>query len=198
MPTNIRKGNKNLLKRGFKAHSERLATMYREKLGIHPCAPLCAFKLAEHLNIPVFTAEYFLANDSKIFNSKDGKSPEWSALTMQTKSKLIIIIYNSFNSHKRQQSDIMHELAHIICEHKHNINKYSDLEIPIGMRDFNDTFEEEAKCLGSTLQLSKPCLLWAKKREMSKEEISEHFSASTDMVTYRMNILGLNKAFKIH
>jgi Zn-dependent peptidase ImmA (M78 family) len=180
---------KGILKRGFKADAERKAKAYRVELSIHPCAPLCAFTLAEHLNVPVYPATDFLTTSHDINKLNDS---EWSALTMITKTGNRIVIHNSFNSVARQQSDIMHELAHIICDHKRGQSEY-DFEIPFGMREFDELQEEEAKCLGSTLQLPTPCLLWAKKREMQPEAIASHFNASVDMVIYRMNMTGISK-----
>ncbi len=58
---------KSILKRGFKAQAERMAKQYREELEIHPCDSLCAFKLAEHLCIPVYSATEFL-NSQKKYN----------------------------------------------------------------------------------------------------------------------------------
>jgi Zn-dependent peptidase ImmA (M78 family) len=185
---------KDILKRGFKAHAERKAKAFRTELSIHPCAPLCAFKLAEHLSVPIYPATDFLtsSNDLNKLKGFNGQDSGWSALTMVTKAGNRIVIHNSFNSVARQQSDIMHELAHIICEHQRSLSEY-DFEIPFGMRNFDELQEEEAKCLGSTLQLPTPCLLWAKKRNMVPQEIASHFNASVDMVIYRMNMTGISK-----
>ena len=101
-----------------------------------------------------------------------------------------IILYNPFHSKARQQSDLMHELAHIICEHKHGEVSHNT-PLPFGMRNYNTEEEEEAKCLGSTLQLATPCLLWANKRGMTTDAIAEYFNASIDMVAYRMNMTGI-------
>ena len=182
------------LKRGFKANAERLAKEYREKLDIHPCAPLCAFKLAAFLNIEVCKATEFLNSTDhlNLLSGANGEKCEWSALTMIAASGRRIIIHNHFNSEARQQSDIMHELAHIICEHKHDLKEY-DFNLPIGLRSYNPIQEEEAKCLGATLQLATPCLLWANKRSMTHEEIANHFNSSLDMVKYRMNMSGIAK-----
>ncbi len=109
---------------------------------------------------------------------------------MPTKITERIIIYNPFHSTARQQSDMMHELAHIICKHERKADEY-DSELPVGLREYDKEKEEEAKCLGSTLQLSTPCLLWANKRSMSVEEIAEYFNASKDMVIYRRNMTGI-------
>ncbi len=185
---------KSILKRGFKANAERLAIEYRSKLLIHPCAPLCAFKLSEHLSIPVCSATEFLKQEDEIalLSGTNGVECEWSALTMVTKAGNRIIIHNPFHSIGRQQSDVMHELAHIICKHEIKENTY-DFAIPFGMRNFDEVQEEEAKCLGSTLQIARPGLLWSKKRDMDNHAIAEHFNASIDMVNYRMNTSGVSK-----
>ena len=187
---------KSILKRGFKSNADRLAKQYREKLGIHPCAPLCALKLAEYLQVPVYSATTFLnlPEEVNLLSGMNGKDCEWSALTMITAAGNRIIIYNPFHSVARQQSVVMHELAHIICNHETNQKDY-DFEIPFGMREFDEEQEEEAKCLGSTLQLATPCLLWAKKRNMATEVIAAHFNASTEMVNYRMNMSGIAKRY---
>jgi Zn-dependent peptidase ImmA (M78 family) len=176
------------LKRGFKASAERLAIQYRGELKIHACAALCAFKLAEHLKVPVFKATELLTLAEEIeWLSNDC---EWSALTMPNFEGTKIILHNPFHSDARQQSDLMHELAHIICEHEHAATLH-DKPLPVGMRNYNPEQEEEAKCLGSTLQLAKPCLFWAIKRTMTYEDIAAHFNASVEMVKYRMNITGI-------
>ena len=182
---------KDLLKRGFKAESERLAVEYRNKMSIHACAPLCAFKLAEHLNIPIYSATEFLNLPDEIERLSD-ESFGWSALTMITGANNRIIINNPYHSQARQQSDLMHELAHVICDHKQSLSKY-DFEIPLGMRHFDEVQEEEAICLGATLQITRPGLLWALKRNYTVDQIANHFNSSVDMATYRIRMTGVAK-----
>jgi Zn-dependent peptidase ImmA (M78 family) len=188
----------SILRRGFKTEAEQKAKFLRIQLNLHPCAPLCAFQLGRHLDIPIFSATEFLSKkeDIDILKGKNGNESEWSALTMDVKSGKQIIIHNPFNSAQRQQSDLMHEFAHIICKHKREQENY-DFEIPFGMREFNDIQEEEAICLGSTLQLPTPALLWAKKRKMTYENIAVHFNASIEMVNYRMRITGIGRYYNI-
>lgn len=176
----------NILKRGFKARAEKIATECRENLKIHPCAPLCAFKLAKYLNVEIYNTTEFLKEVHEI----EG----FSALTMITKIGNRIIIHNSFHNPFRQQSNIMHEIAHILCEHKVKELPVG-VNLPFGMRDFDKLQEEEAICLGATLHLSKPCLLWARKRNMTNEQIASYFNASVEMVNFRMSMTGLNKPF---
>jgi len=178
------------LKRGFKANAERMAIQYRKDLEIHPCGPLCAFKLADFLKVPVYQATQFLTQPEYI--TLLSNNCEWSALTMTNVAGVKIILHNPYSSEARQQSDLMHELAHIICNHEHDDILHHE-PIPLGLRSYNIEHEEEAKCLGSTLQLATPGLLWASKRNMTYGEIAEHFNASIDMVKYRMNTTGIAK-----
>ncbi|MCX6350242.1 MAG: ImmA/IrrE family metallo-endopeptidase [Bacteroidetes bacterium] len=121
--------NKSILKRGFKAKAEKLAIEHRKELGLHPWEFLCAFKLAEYLKIKVYDILEFVTSTEEInmLSGKNGKNCEWSALTMITQTGNQIIIHNSFHSEARQQSNLMHELAHIICKHKRVKTDYDTL-----------------------------------------------------------------------
>ena len=189
-------GNKTVLQRGFKTKAEQLAIEYREKLDIHPCNPLCAMKLADYLNVSIYKATEFLSSSSDVdlLAGKNGQECEWSALTMKTEAGNRIIIHNPYNSPARQQSDLMHELAHIICKHETQQANYN-FAVPFGMRYFNEVQEEEAKWLGATLQIAKPGLFWARRRNLTLEEIASHFNASVEMVKFRINTTGLAKQY---
>jgi hypothetical protein len=185
---------KSILKRGFKAKAERLALEYREKLGLSPHSPLCAFLLADYLSIPVYEATEFLVSntDRDRLAGAGINDCGWSALTMKAGSGQTIILHNPFHTPARQQSNIMHELAHIICGHAFDILEI-DVPIPIGMRNFNEVHEEEAKSLGSSLQLPRPGLLWGLKENMSVEQIAVYFNASVEMVNYRIRMSGAGR-----
>lgn len=57
----------------------------------------------------------------------------------------------------------------------------------------NPKQEAEAEFLGAALQISKACLFWALKRNMTHAQIATHFNASEDMVKYRINASGVAK-----
>lgn len=185
---------KSILKHGFKAKAERLALEYRKQLDLSDFSPLCAFKLAEHLSIPVYKATDFITLPSEIASLKanDGHDCGWSALTMKTNSGNTIIINNPYHSIPRQQSDLMHELAHIICEHSFESLEL-EFPIPMGMRSFNELHEEEAKCVGSSLQITRSGLLWGLKKNLNNDQLADHFNASVDMVKYRLRMTGVAK-----
>jgi Zn-dependent peptidase ImmA (M78 family) len=184
----------SVLPRGFKAKAERLSLEYREKLAQHVCAPLDAFKLAEYMCIPIFTPNDFFSSKEDVNKLCGTPSQDtgWSALTMTTSTGDTIIIHNHLHSPARQQSNLMHELAHIICEHKIP-EEYKKISLPIGMRFCNEVQEEEAKFLGAALQIAKPGLHWAFKRNMDYQTIAKHFNASEEMVKFRVNSTGILK-----
>lgn len=175
------------MKRGFKSKAEKLAVEYRNFMKIHPCAKLCAFQLANHLNIEVKTISSFSVSiaDPSVFNR------EFSACNIKNSQGNFIIIYNSNHDPKRQQSDIMHEICHIIC--KHEVSYDTNYTLPTGLRILNPEHEEEANCMCYTFLLPKPAIFWAIKRNMTAAAISEHFQVSESLVNFRLGITGLSK-----
>ena len=185
--------SKSILKHGFKAEADRLAEKYRAELNISKFDPLDAFKLAEHLLVQVFTVdEIFEDNESDMRYAVLSNKEKFNAMWMPNSDGEKIIIHNSNHSCKRQQSNLMHELAHIIRGH----------EIPdeaaIMCRQFNLPYinplhEQEAKFLGGCLQLTRPGLQWALKNNLSYEQISDYYTASKEMVNYRIKISGVER-----
>ncbi len=111
---------------------------------------------------------------------------------MKTIHKNSIIIHNHLHAPPRQQSNLMHALAHIICEHKQPSSN-DCLNLPFFMRSFNKQEKEEAIYLGTVLQIPRAGLMWALKKGMLNENTAEHFKASLEMVTLRINSTGVRK-----
>lgn len=90
----------------------------------------------------------------------------------------------------------MHELSHIICEHKIS-DKVKKTGLAGFLRNLDPEQEDEAEWLGSCLQLPRPALLYSLKKGMTVKEIAEHYNCSTEMVQYRINITGVRKQLNI-
>lgn len=184
----------SLLPRGFKAKAERIAIELRKELSLLPIDPLCGFKLAEHFKITVYKpTEIFPAgtNIDELVGTAT-KDKGWSALTMKKENGDKIIIHNHLHGPMRQQSNLMHELAHIICDHQQP-ESHKGVTLPSFMREFDKQQEEEANYLGSALQITRDGLIWALKKRMEMNEIVDHFNASHAMVTLRINSTGVKR-----
>lgn len=84
----------------------------------------------------------------------------------------------------------MHELAHIICDHKQS-SSFDDIPLPMSMREFNAVQEEEANILGAALLISREGLVWALKKRWSQATIADYYNASVEMVQFRINSTGV-------
>ncbi len=124
------------------------------------------------------------------------KYDDWSAALIYNKNNKPVILHNKTHSLPRQQSDIMHEISHYHCKHPLSEHPLGFL-VPANMLSTNPLHEEEASCLGATLQLPREALSWAIYHErMTLLEIAETYVASLPMVRYRVNITGLGKMAK--
>lgn len=101
-----------------------------------------------------------------------------------------IIIYNGSHSLARQESDIMHELAHIICGH---LGDCLQLSAEIGLREYNYQYEQEAKWFGSVLQIPEKGLFKLAKDGYTTKQIATIYGASEEMATYRGRILAIDR-----
>lgn len=182
--------SKSVLKYGFKADADRLSETYRAELSVSKFDPLDAFKLAAHKEVSIITVDEFAEHLTSGQMAILRNTSKFSAMWMPTADGEKIIIHNNHHSEKRQQSNIMHELAHILLGHEIPAEA-AMLCVLTGLHYFNTQQEQEAKFLGGCLQITRPGLLWAMKRNFSDEQISNYFNASLEMVNYRKKITGV-------
>ncbi len=168
---------------GFKAESERYAEELRAELCLRPDAPLCPRKLASHLAIPIFGI-----SDNPVLPKE--MTDYWANHPKDPFSGLIIadghykeIHHNDFHHPRRQNSDLAHELAHILLGH--------DLDAPVrenGERAYDRNTEEEAKWLGATLLLPKKATLMMVLNSYTREMIESEFQVSWALFQYRIQV----------
>lgn len=180
-------------KRGFKKWTDEKVVELRKELGLYASSPLCAFKLCEYLKIPIFEPSNVQGLSDEILNELlvNGSS-HWSAATIPISDENFLIIHNPTHSPARQQSNLMHELAHILCKHEVS-EKVKNTGLSGFLRNFDEEQENEAEWLGACLQLPKPALIVSLKKKMSLEEIAKHYNCSLEMAQYRINISGVKR-----
>jgi hypothetical protein len=163
---------------------EAIATEKRTVLGFKAFEPLPARILAQHLKATIFTAETVPNTDPehvKLLCNSDN----WSAGIL-CKNPLWIV-HNSRHASTRQESNLMHEFAHIILKHK-----MIGYDPKTGLPQRRQQDEDEAVYLGGCLQIPRRGLLWAIQKKMNIAQIALHFNASEDMVKFRINVSGIH------
>lgn len=178
------------MKHGFKAHAERVSAGYRETLGLQLHQPLPAKDLAEHLGITVLHPHEIpdLAVDH-IGHLAATDDDDWSAFTLAADSRRFIV-HNDTHPVSRQESNLMHELAHICCEHECGPMMWVG---PFCLRHYDPGQEDEATWLGGVLQIPKEGLMAVARRNRDIEHIATVFGASEAMARKRFNTEGIHK-----
>lgn len=183
-----------MLKRGFKAEAERTAGFYRKLLELKEHDPLPARMLADKLEIKLLTPQDIPGIDDDLLDKLliDGKDL-WSAAIYRREEKQYII-HNPTHSPFRQESDLMHEIAHAICNHELNDLQTAIMGCIIPLRKYDQDQEDEAEWLGASMQLPQKALFHHFKiKRMNEAAISRHFNASEQMVRYRLGVTGVKK-----
>ena len=182
-------------RRGFKAWSERTALGFRRDLQIEPFGALAPYELAQHLDIRVWTPDDVarLGDLAEVHLDQLLKHDpsSWSAVTLILPLNKVIIL-NSTHAPVRQNSDLMHELAHLILEHKPARVDMTPEKLMI--LDTYDKFqEEEANWLGGALLVPRDGLLDVLSRNRRNKSAASHFNVSTQMIEWRRRMTGIDK-----
>jgi len=182
------------MRRGFKTWAENQAKEQRQNLGLNADAPLPARRLAARLEIPIFGPKQIPGMSAEHLDCLLQQDPlSWSAVTVPVDTGAFII-HNTEHAKTRQESNLMHEMAHLLC--KHTPIGFNRMEgLPFLIREYDPEQEEEAAWLGGCLQLPRPALLWAIKRRMTLDEMVRYFCASSDLIQYRRGKTGVNLQF---
>lgn len=179
------------MQRGFKTWAERKSTELRTALQLPVHGYLSATVLARHLRLVVIGPSQLPGVPTYVLTELLVANPDcWSAVTIPTDGGTVIV-HNPRHAPTRQESDLMHEIAHVICGHKGASVQCSD-KLPWAFRTFNEDQEDEAKWLGACLQIPRAGLVWAISRKMTSVEIAEHFHASESLVKFRRNTTGVD------
>jgi hypothetical protein len=183
-----------VLERGFKTWAEQLALSIRRELDLVPHAPLPPLCLAEHLGVRVWTPRDVPGLPQTVLDQLLQHDPDgWSAVTCSV-DDAALIIYNPRHSPARQNSDLAHELAHIILEHEPSKLVLSH-DGTMVMRSFDDKQEEEANWLGWCLLLPRPALMHAMKARLTAAAIAQQWTVSEQLVEFRIRMTGVRVQF---
>lgn len=164
-----------------KRYCEAIATETRQRLELKAYEPLSADRLAAHLGASIVDFEAF-PHLAKQFRSLLESGSNWSASIVHEDP--IQIINNPNHTGSRRESNLMHELAHVLLNHP--MVEFSTVGEPLRKK----RYENEATYLGGCLQIPRRGLLWATQKGMTLNQISRYFGASEEMVSFRCNATG--------
>ncbi|MDX1993584.1 MAG: ImmA/IrrE family metallo-endopeptidase [bacterium] len=171
------------LEAAFRRRCEAIAVEQRYELKKQPFDPLPAEELLIKMKgearppnqfatmPPEHVAHLLQAND-------------WSAGIVWLQP--LLIVYHPAHSSARHQSNLMHELAHVLLKHP-----MVGFDPKTGLPLRNPRCEAEAVYLGGCLQIPRLGLQWAAGRGYSATQVAAHFGASEAMVAFRSNMTGV-------
>jgi hypothetical protein len=179
-----------MFKRGFKTWCEQTAEATRRQYGMQPWEPLPARTLAESLKATIVTPRELPALPEDVCGRLLSEHEDiWSAITISTKPPLIV--YNPAHSEGRQNSDLMHEVAHLLMEHVPG-TVYIDPKSRLALRHFDAAQEDQANWLSGCLLLPRAALMRIRQLNYSDALACEQYMVSSKMLNYRMHTSGVN------
>jgi Zn-dependent peptidase ImmA (M78 family) len=184
-----------MFSRGFKTWCEEFSVQIRREMGRAAVSPLDPFELAKVLDVNV-CKPYQLADLPAEVSQRlvDKYAGSWSAVTV-SHGGLHLIVYNPTHSRVRRNSDVMHELAHILLEHEPTQVFFSPRS-GFALRTHDKVQESEASWLAGSLLLPRPALFYIRKRGLDDGMACEEFGVSEDLLRFRMNVTGVNIQIK--
>jgi len=176
------------LRRGFQADAERHAARIRAELGRDQASSVRIADIARHLGVRIVSADDLIEVE-RLRELERIQAFSFSACTFDVAGTKVIV-FNPLRMPERTQSDIAHELSHVIADHQ-----LSEIRIVAGMpfRTCLPDQEEEATNLGGILLLPRPLLLKAALRGLSVDEIAIQNGVTTEMARFRFNKSGVAK-----
>ena len=170
------------LRRGFKTESNVYSRALRHELQLNECDPLCPWRLAEHLEIPVIPLSGLLQYEPEGVRYLLGVGRElFSAVTIFVGryGRMRLIFHNDAHSRARQASNLAHELAHAILCHP-----------PTPPFVTNQMAESEAKWLGPALLVSNEAALHIVENSMPIDSAAASYGVSSQLLQMRLNVSG--------
>jgi hypothetical protein len=177
--------------RGFKSWAERTSVSLRRELGLQPHSELDPAQVAKYLNVELCTPKQIPGLPPKVLDQLLRRDPSgWSAVSVYRGDRGLVI-YNPTHSKGRQSSDIMHELSHLILDHKPATVIMSQ-DGTMVMRSYNRKQEDEANWLGWCLLLPRDALLRCKRSGLTLEEMAEEYKVTETLVRFRLRMTGVD------
>lgn len=178
-------------RRGFKSWCENVSLQVRKEIGLPQESPIDPRRLANNLNVICWKADEVPGIDPGTLQILIEEDPEsWSALTILSGEKRLIIL-NPVNSPARQNSDLSHELSHLIIGHKGGRIDITPDNL-LMLHNYDKEQENEANWLAGCLLLPRSALLHIRKTGLDDITAMQTYGVSKEMFSYRINVTGVD------
>jgi Zn-dependent peptidase ImmA (M78 family) len=174
------------LRRGFKTEAHWYSRSFRKELGLEADSPLCPFKLANHLELPVIPLSKFREAEPHVvaFLMARRGSNYFSAVTIFPDDRRAII-HNDAHDDVRQHANLAHEISHAVLQHP-PLEPFTEA----GIRNINRDFEDEANWMGPALLVSEEAALSVARRGIPLAQAAAEYGVSVSLMRMRLGVTG--------
>ena len=176
------------MQRGFKTEAKEIARQVRDEMSLTPISPLNAWRLAEHLGIPVDPLSSFnedAPRAARLFLTRG--TALFSAVTVFDRHRRRIV-FNDAHTAGRQSSDIVHESSHGLLHHPP-----APALDERGCRFWDREIEDEANWLSGVLLVPDEAAILIVRQGWSLAEAAARYGVSQQMIRFRVNVAGARK-----
>ncbi len=173
------------MRRGFKAEAERISANLRKEIGNDSTERLSLEKAAAALGVEIRSAGD-LVDIARLKQIESLQPGAFSACTLEVGARRVIV-WSPLSSTGRRNSDIAHELSHILLKHS-----VQEVRTVGGLTFFgcDPEEEQEANWLAGCLLLPRHLLIEALKRGMDATALAKQFEVSVQMANFRIRATG--------
>ena len=182
------------MRRGFKAHAERLSLDTRQRLGLRNDNAIDPIALVRSKGCLVWKPED--VPDSALSHLTQltvSAADRWAAVTIK-EGDCTVIVVNDTRPAARQANTIMHEWAHL--ELKHKPSRVDEFENGLLLlSDYPKELEDEANWLSGAMLAPRDGLVNLRKRGLDDDQIAATFGISSELATWRLRMTGIDRQF---
>ncbi len=183
------------MKRGFKAHAERISAKLRSDLGFSERDRLDPKEFLRSIGIQVWDPQEIPNISQAYVEQLTVHDPDsWSGVTVREANAAVIVV-NPTHPRTRQANTLMHEWAHIELRHKPNRVDRSDGGLLL-LSDYPDELEEEADWLAGAVLLPREGLMHFRGQGIASEAIADHYGVSMELTTWRLRMTGIERQLR--
>ena len=171
--------------RGFKAQANRLALGLRKQRSLSATDPLDPRDVFHSFSIPVMSLSDFQVSCPEDTSVLLSGPAGFSAVLFPVGNGQRLVIHNDSHSPARQNSNLAHELSHVLLGHSSEMLCTGDLS-----RRFNSPVEAEAAYLGGCLLVPNEAAHRITALRTDPSSAALKYGVSEDMIKYRCGVSG--------